>query len=108
MVERLQLFTNVPFGWANSERSIAGLDDFSNRGGIGDVRFGGNFLARQGGAYITDYRFENQRIAGSSLEPVQMRFAVTISQKKVITEPFAEIGATRDAASWRGGIIWTY
>ena len=64
--------------------------------------------ARFSGAYITDDLIEGQRLAGSSLEPMQMRFSVTLSEKTVITEPFAEIGATDDAASVRLGIIWTY
>ena len=46
LARRVQLFVNVPFGWANTEFSLSGLEAFENDGGIGDVIFGGSFLLR--------------------------------------------------------------
>jgi hypothetical protein len=41
---RTQLFVFMPVGWANSELSFPGFDDFDNDGPIGDVTFGSTFL----------------------------------------------------------------
>ena len=46
----VQAFVNVPFGWSNSELAIAGRDDFTNIGGIGDVSAGLTKLLLEGTA----------------------------------------------------------
>lgn len=43
LYQRVQLFANMPFGWANTEISRVGEDYFANNGGIGDLNFGGTF-----------------------------------------------------------------
>ncbi len=43
--ERTQLFIDVPVGWANTELSWNGSDEFDNDGGFGDITFGASFLA---------------------------------------------------------------
>ncbi len=74
------------------------------------------------GFYISDTYLDDDRVEGSALEPMRMRFAVTISRpepRKIptfighcnvreICEPFAEIGMTDDGPSSRIGITWTY
>lgn len=47
LARRVQLFLNVPFGWANTELTLPGYEEFENDGGIGDVSFGGTFLLRE-------------------------------------------------------------
>jgi hypothetical protein len=42
--ERIQLFLNAPVGWANTELSFVGSDEFENDGGVGDITFGASFL----------------------------------------------------------------
>jgi hypothetical protein len=54
ITDRLQGFVDVPFGWSNTEYSEAGfvdqgtfypgVDDYTNRGGIGDVSAGVSWL----------------------------------------------------------------
>jgi hypothetical protein len=211
LTERHQVFVNVPFGWAGSEFSFFGFDDFSNKGGIGDVRFGISSLLQQGGqgypdivgtlqataptgdrgdfpvltalvpdsrlgegfwaltgsllfihtidpvilfygvgmrhrferefngvefeagqeflyqfgtgfainpwvtlsgmfigSYIDENRVNGQRLQGTILEPLRLRFAVTVARGGHIIEPFAEIGMTDDAPRARVGMTVTY
>jgi hypothetical protein len=74
------------------------------------------------GFYISDTYLDDDRVEGSALEPMRMRFATTISRPeprkfptfighcnvREICEPFAEIGMTDDGPSSRIGITWTY
>jgi hypothetical protein len=60
------------------------------------------------GSYIVEDRINSQRIEGSNLEPLRLRFAVTIQQPCRICEPFATIGMTDDAPGAHVGITWTY
>lgn len=211
LTERHQVFLNVPFGWAGSEFSFFGFDDFDNKGGIGDVRFGISSLLQQGGqgypdivgtlqataptgqrgdfpvltalvpdsrlgegfwaltgsvlfihtidpvilfygvgmrhrferefngvefeagqeflyqfgtgfainpwvtlsgmfigSYIDENRVNGQRLQGTILEPMRLRFAVTVARGGHIIEPFAEIGMTDDAPRARVGMTVTY
>lgn len=47
LARRVQLFLNVPFGWANTELTFPNYEQFENDGGVGDVSFGGTFLLRE-------------------------------------------------------------
>jgi hypothetical protein len=47
LYERVQLFANAPFGWANTEISRVGIAQFDNNGGIGDTNAGATFLIRK-------------------------------------------------------------
>ena len=40
LCDRVQLFANVPFGWANTETGMLGTDDYVNEGGVGDTNTG--------------------------------------------------------------------
>jgi hypothetical protein len=214
LTDRVQGFINAPVGWSNTELSFAGIDEFSNSGGIGDTtagltmhlqerwgfcpdiigtvhftaptgngslplvplvpqsqlgqgywalggnvlfihtidpvvvfygmgvrhrfetdvrtdllgqvsiepgfetnyQFGVAFTVNERitlstsffGAYLADDYIDDVRLAGTSLEPLTLRFAATIAQCTRIMEPFAEIGMTDDAPSARVGIVWTY
>jgi hypothetical protein len=213
LFERVQLFANAPFGWANTEVSHIGADDFTNNGGIGDTNAGATILlhksdgtscspdvlatfgltaptgrtngfvgivespgttlgqgfwagywsvlaihtydpvvvfygvgsrhcftkdidgipAKPGdqyiyqlgtgfainervtlsttffGSYITEARVNNHIVQGTILEPMYLRFAVTITRpNKRIIEPFATIGMTDAAANAQAGITWTF
>ena len=44
LTERIQLFANMPFGWANTENSFTGFSNARNNGGIGDANVGATFL----------------------------------------------------------------
>jgi hypothetical protein len=48
VTDRLQLFAFWPVGWANSQTSAIGTDEFTNRGGFGDLTAGANILACEG------------------------------------------------------------
>ena len=50
----LQAFAEVPFGWSNTEDSYPGSDDFTNRGGIGDVTVGLSLLVHKSGGCSYD------------------------------------------------------
>jgi len=214
LFDRVQLFANAPFGWANTEISRVGDDDFANSGGIGDTNVGAtiwlhksngasyspdilttfgmtaptgngnallgiletpNITLGQGfwagfwsvlaihkydpvvvfygiggrhyverdvdqftgckpgdqylyqlgtgfaineritlstiffGSYITEARLNNQVLQGTIMEPMYLRFAVTVTRpNKHFCEPFVEIGLTDDAANARAGITWTF
>lgn len=45
--KRTQLFCDVPLGWADTELSLTGTDEFDDHGGIGDIVSGATFLLRQ-------------------------------------------------------------
>lgn len=68
------------------------------------VTLSGSFL----GTYIVESRVNGQRLRGSILEPMRLRFSVTIARGCKIVEPFAEIGMTEDAAAANVGMVWTY
>jgi hypothetical protein len=214
LCDRVQLFANAPLGWANSELSSLGSDEYENSGGIGDTNAGATFhiyesdgtscspdvlfscgftaptgnadslisiietpgiTLGQGfwaaywnllivhkydpvivfygfgsrhyfakdiepytgvspgdqftyqlgtgfaineritlstmffGSYITESRLNGERVPGTILEPLSLRFATTITRpNERIVEPFAEIGLTDDAANARFGITWTF
>lgn len=59
------------------------------------------------GAYLTEAELNGDRIEGSTLEPMRMRMAVTLTKECHIVEPFADIPMTEDAAA-RFGVIWTF
>ncbi|MGE3313742.1 MAG: transporter [Planctomycetaceae bacterium] len=44
--ESIQLFTNLPVGWANTEVSLGGIDEDSNVGGLGDIEAGASVLLK--------------------------------------------------------------
>lgn len=44
--ESIQLFTNLPVGWANTEVSFGGLEFDSNVGGLGDIEAGASVLLK--------------------------------------------------------------
>lgn len=44
VTECMQAFANLPVGWANSEFSFSGFDQFDDRFGIGDTTFGFSYL----------------------------------------------------------------
>jgi hypothetical protein len=67
------------------------------------ITLSGAFL----GAYLSEVSFNDDRIEGSTLEPMRMRLAVTMSKHCRIVEPFAEIPMTDDAAA-RIGVVWTF
>jgi hypothetical protein len=45
--ERLQLFANVPVGWASTEVAYSGIEDESNVGGLGDIDAGASVLIKR-------------------------------------------------------------
>ncbi len=61
------------------------------------------------GYYITEASVDNRFVEGTTLEPLYLRFAVTINRPcKRIIEPYAMIGMTDDAANAQVGITWTF
>jgi hypothetical protein len=48
LTPKIQLFTSFPVGWSNTEIAVAGVDDYDNVGGIGDVSAGFSTLLRRG------------------------------------------------------------
>jgi hypothetical protein len=61
------------------------------------------------GYYITDAWVNNRVVDGTILEPMYLRFAVTITRcNNRIIEPFATIGMTDAAANAQVGITWTF
>jgi hypothetical protein len=210
LTDRCQLFAFLPVGWENTQFSTIGADDYSNRGGFGDLTAGSSLLLCEGcggyspeailnlaftaptgnftspifglvpgsalaqgfwalqaqmifinrydpivvfyglgyrhlfersfdgvafqpgeqigyqmgvgfavndrvtlstafqGFYITDTYLNGQRLPGSILEPLSLRFAATISRKTRILEPFALIGMTEEAPAAQIGMIITF
>lgn len=47
LARRVQLFVNMPFGWANTELTFPSYEEFENDGGLGDVTFGSTILLRE-------------------------------------------------------------
>ena len=64
--------------------------------------------SRFAASFVSRTQFDGVSFAGSFSEPMSMRFAATVARDCVIVEPFAEIGASDDAASSSFGVIWTY
>ena len=92
------------------------LNSFSIQPGIDfNYQFGVGFAANERitlsatllGSYITETEFNGIGLENTTLEPIRMRFAVTIAQGCRILEPFATIGMTDDAADARLGITVT-
>ena len=85
-------------------------DYYSYRGGVGFAVNERITLSSQlYGSYITEPKLDGQRIKGDDLEPIYLRFAVTISQRcDRICEPFVEVGLTSDSANTRFGVTWTF
>jgi hypothetical protein len=59
-------------------------------------------------AFVSRTKFDGDAFDGSFNEPMTIRFAATILDDCRLVEPFAEIGASDDAASSRFGVVWTY
>ena len=85
-------------------------DQYSYRGGVGfAVNERITLSSMLYGSYITEPTLNGQRIKGDNLEPIYLRFAVTIAQRcDRICEPFVEIGLTSDSANTRFGVTWTF
>jgi hypothetical protein len=61
------------------------------------------------GSYIDDLEVDGNRILGSNIEPMTLRFAATISKPcKRLMEPFVEFGLTEEAVNSYFGITWTF
>ncbi len=73
------------------------------------------------GAYIAEPRVDGQLVKGDALEPIYLRFAVTIAKDNhcgcnctcngnhsCICEPFVNIGLTNDSANTWFGVTFTY
>lgn len=61
------------------------------------------------GSYIDDLEVDGNRILGSNIEPMTLRFAATISKPcKRLVEPFVEFGLTEEAVNSYFGITWTF
>lgn len=69
-----------------------------------DVTLSTSFL----GAYIGHWDANYVRIAGSELEPMRLRAAITVLRNDYIVEPFAEVGMSQDSPTGRIGITWTF
>lgn len=59
------------------------------------------------GFYITNTQLDNETIDGTNLEPISLRFAVTIARNCRIIEPFVAIGATHSAPAANFGLVVT-
>lgn len=211
LARRVQVFVNVPFGWANTEFSFPGFEDFENDGGLGDIIFGSSLLLRDNdpcgkpdailtlscvaptgnepftpagispssptlgngvwslaanmlfiqnydpvvvfygfgtrqsfegeldnrdfqpggeynyqfgvgfavnrhitfstrfnGAYVSDTDLDGVRLPGTTLEPMVLSLAMTVSKNKKLIEPFVDFGLTDDSTDARFGITWTH
>ncbi|MCH2212563.1 MAG: hypothetical protein MK110_14765 [Fuerstiella sp.] len=60
------------------------------------------------GAYVLSSKVNNERLPESTLEPITMRFAVTIADGDCLQEPFIQIGVTDDASTATLGWVVTY
>ncbi len=54
VTERMQVYTNIPVVWSHNEVANSLVDANSNKGGIGDVQLGLNYLLCQGDYYSPD------------------------------------------------------
>ncbi len=70
LARRVQLFVNVPFGWANTELAFSDYEEFENDGGIGDLTFGGTFLLRQGNHQCPDVVMTLSASAPTAKDPL--------------------------------------
>jgi hypothetical protein len=52
--DRMQLYSYLPIGWANTQLSTTGSTRDTNSGGIGDLSFGGNYHLLKGGPDCAD------------------------------------------------------
>jgi hypothetical protein len=100
---------------ADFANPITGLDDVVNPGEQAFYQFGFGFGVNEwitlstnfAGQYITEMRIDGDLIEGTNLEPMRLRFAITVNCEEKIVEPFAEIGMTDDSVNARVGITWT-
>ena len=69
LARRIQLFLNVPFGWANTELTFPGFEEFENGGGLGDIIFGGSFLLREGDREKPDTILSLASVAPTGKDP---------------------------------------
>lgn len=60
------------------------------------------------GNYLTEIRVNNMVAQGSNLDPISLRFAITIARQRRIIEPFALIGATTSAPQAWIGVTYTF
>ncbi|MCH2203904.1 MAG: hypothetical protein MK102_18215 [Fuerstiella sp.] len=60
------------------------------------------------GSYVLTSKVNNERLPHSTLEPITMRFAVTMADGKSLQEPFIQIGVTDDASTATLGWVVTY
>jgi len=79
LARRVQLFVNVPFGWANIEHTFSDFELFENDGGIGDVVFGSTILLRQGKGEKSDAVLTVAASAPTGQDP----FAIPVGQPGV-------------------------
>jgi hypothetical protein len=94
---------------------LTGFDDVVNPGEQIFYQLGYGFGVNEwitlstsfAGQYITEMEIDGDRIEGTVLEPMRLRFAVTVNCEEKIIEPFAEIGMTDDSVNARVGITWT-
>jgi hypothetical protein len=102
-------------GWHGFAKGFSGHivrpgDQYSYRGGVGfAVNEHITLSSTLYGYYITEAWIDGQEARGTAQEPVYLRLAVTIAERKNrIVEPFAEIGMSDDAANARFGVTWTF
>lgn len=100
---------------ADFRNPINGLRDVVNPGEQAFYQLGFGFGVNEwitlstnfAGQYITEMEIDGDRIEGTNLEPMRLRFAITVNCEEKIVEPFAEIGMTDDSVNARVGIVWT-
>lgn len=91
----------------NGQRFEAG-QEYNYQMGVGfAVNSKVTFSTRFNGAYVTESRFDGNRILGSIQEPMVVQFALTIAQCKGLVEPFIDFGLTDESIESRFGVIWT-
>ena len=66
------------------------------------------FSTRFNGAYVSDTRFDGQRLPGTTQEPMILSMAMTVSKNKKLIEPFVDFGLTDASTDARFGITWTH
>ena len=100
---------------ASFANPVTFLDDVVNPGEQAFYQLGFGFGVNEwitlstsfAGQYITEMEIDGDRIEGTALEPMRLRFAVTVNCEEKLIEPFAEIGMTDDSINARVGITWT-
>jgi len=59
------------------------------------------------GAYLDETETDGQNLAGTDIEPIRVRLAATIAERRRLVEPFVTFGLTDTAPSVELGVIWT-